>query len=121
MEGLSNRAIVLRQWFGGSPGTQPPQKAESKMPILRRGLSPEYYFYVKIFARQNGLDFLIDRRVADRRRGAGHVSQNRRSTDRRGPLPSTWNQADIVLPQSDTPEPKTPTKPQLIAVPPQRW
>jgi hypothetical protein len=120
MDRLSNGAIVLKQWFAGSPRTRQPQEAESKIAILRRGLSSEYYFYLEVFASQNGLDFLIDRRVAERRRSAGHVSQNRRSTDRRGPLPSSWNQADIVVPQSDTPEPNTPTKPQLIAVPPQR-
>ena len=66
--------------------------------IVRRGLSPDYYFFAEIFAEQNSLEVVLDRRVDDeRRRRSGEVSAERRCNDRRGALPATWDEGDIVV------------------------
>jgi hypothetical protein len=36
--------------------------------IVRKGLSPAYYFFCKMFAQERGLEMMLDRRRAEDRR-----------------------------------------------------
>lgn len=54
--------------------------------IVRRGLSPAFYFFCQTFAREHGLIVVPDRRAKDRRRRQkACASIERRSDDRRRP------------------------------------
>jgi hypothetical protein len=100
---LSNRSSMVARLLHLGPREKTHQdnnQAPAGLAIVRRGLSRDYYFFVDIFATQNRLQVIVDRRVTDRRRRPEDVSRDRRSTDRRGALPKTWHQADIVVPQS---------------------
>jgi hypothetical protein len=79
--------------------TEPPEKSAPKMAIVRRDLSPEYYFFLEIFAKQNGVEVILDRRADERRKRVIRVFGDRRASDRREPLPPTWRQADVVIPR----------------------
>jgi hypothetical protein len=59
-------------------------KPKADAVVVPRGLSPAYYFYMEVFARTNELGFVVDRRVADRRRYGTDIAMERRATDRRG-------------------------------------
>jgi hypothetical protein len=91
--------------------TAQPEDTASIVTIVRRGLSPAYYFFFEIFAKQNGLKVVVDRRVDERRGRSEHVFGDRRASDRRGPLPRTWGEADIVIPQLSHAQPGAPNKP----------
>jgi hypothetical protein len=65
--------------------------------IVRRGLAPSYYQFLKVFAAERQLDVILDRRKADRRNARQPVEQERRQNDRRGPPPSTWYAGDFVV------------------------
>lgn len=64
--------------------------------IVRRGMSPDYYFYLQKFAMANNVELVQDRRVDDRRRWPLRVAAERRNNDRRAPLPTTWEKGDFV-------------------------
>lgn len=52
--------------------------------IVKRGLSPAYYFFCGVFAKERGLEVVPDRRVAERRRWQRDTPPtDRRSIDRR--------------------------------------
>jgi hypothetical protein len=54
--------------------------------IVRKGLSPAYYFFCKMFAQERGLTMVLDRRRESRRRRQRPTpSIDRRSEDRRKP------------------------------------
>ena len=64
--------------------------------IVRRGLSEQYYAYMRMFAVSRGLELIIDRRRQERRRTAHLPSEERRRGERRGPLPDSWDRADFI-------------------------
>lgn len=64
--------------------------------IVRRGMSPDYYFYLQKFAMANNVELVQDRRVDDRRRWPLRVAAERRNNDRRAPPPTTWEKGDFV-------------------------
>lgn len=51
--------------------------------ILRRGLSETYYFFLEIFAKQNDVELVIDRRTGERRHMPRDVPNDQRRSDRR--------------------------------------
>lgn len=65
--------------------------------IVRRGLAPSYYEFLKVFAAERHLKVILDRRKADRRRARLPVEDERRQLDRRGPAPRTWKAGDFVV------------------------
>jgi len=65
--------------------------------IVRRGLAPSYYEFLKVFAAERHLKVVVDRRKADRRSARQAVEQERRQQDRRGAPPSTWYAGDFVV------------------------
>jgi hypothetical protein len=58
--------------------------------VVRRGLSPDYYFFLDVFAKNNNAEIIVDRRVTERRRLPRNSDVERRSVDRRDSLPATW-------------------------------
>lgn len=107
---LTSKRVVGRL-FGRSKRTEPQGEAASEVLIVRRDMSPQYYFFFEIFAKQNRLNVVVDRRVDERRSRPGHVFAERRSSDRRGPPPPTWDEGDIVIPHDRQVE--APMKPPL--------
>jgi len=65
--------------------------------IVRRGLAPSYYEFLKVFAAERHLKIIVDRRKADRRSARRPIEQERRQADRRGPPPTTWRAGDFVV------------------------
>ncbi len=65
--------------------------------IVRRELSPAYYFFLQTFADTNRLAVVIDRRVGDRRRQPRRAFAERRRVDRRGAIPLSWSQGDFIV------------------------
>ena len=51
--------------------------------VVRRGLGSAYYFYLSVFACENGLDLLVDRRIRERRNASHASAVERRGGDRR--------------------------------------
>ena len=66
------------------------------MLIVRRGLSHSYMAFLRVYARNRGLEVTIDRRAEERRRRETDILPDRRRGERRGPVPRTWDQADFV-------------------------
>ena len=84
---------VFRFWSRTEPGAGP----ASETLIVRRGLSPAYYFYLQKFAVANNVELVQDRRVDDRRHWPLRVGAERRNNDRRSPAPATWATGDVVV------------------------
>jgi hypothetical protein len=76
--------------------------------IVPRGLSDDYYFFLKVSAQANDVEFIVDRRApGDLRRQTQPVAAERRLGDRRGPLPPSWQTYGfITVERQDTPEQK---------------
>ena len=53
-----------------------------KLLVVRRGLSPEYYRFLRIYAGANRIQLVVDRREGERRR---RTHEERRRVDRRTP------------------------------------
>jgi len=65
--------------------------------IVRRGMSPAFYFFCRLFANENGLHVVPDRRAADRRlRQRAAASIDRRRFDRRK-AESQWMKEDFLV------------------------
>jgi len=64
--------------------------------IVPRGMSPNYYTFLRITAEANGQQLLVDRRLRERR-AALQSGVERRESDRRGPVPRTWTEDGFVL------------------------
>lgn len=114
---LTSKRVVGRL-FGRSKRTEQQDEAGSEVLIVRRDMSPQYYFFFEIFAKQNRLNVVVDRRVDERRSRPGHVFAERRASDRRGPPPPTWDEGDIVIPHDRQVE--APMKPPLALGSPQQ-
>ena len=70
--------------------------------IVPRGLSPDYYFFLRTTAKVNGTEVVIDRRRGERRTHSNIVDAERRRVDRRGPVPVTWSKGEFIALQRDT-------------------
>jgi uncharacterized glyoxalase superfamily metalloenzyme YdcJ len=74
-------------------------QAESVMKntmIVPRGMDPGYYTFLRITAKANGEELLVDRRLRERR-AAQQNGPERRAADRRGSLPRTWTEDGFLL------------------------
>ncbi len=67
--------------------------------IVPRGMSPNYYTFLRITAEANGQQLLVDRRLRERR-AALQSGVERRESDRRGPVPRTWTEDGFVMTES---------------------
>ena len=65
--------------------------------IVRRGMRPEYYNFMEITSRVNGVELVLDRRLVERRRTPGVVAPERRAIERRGPPPPSWIRDGVIL------------------------
>jgi hypothetical protein len=66
--------------------------------VLRRGLSEIYYFFLEIFAKQNDVDLIIDRRIGERRHMPREVPKDQRRSDRRkGPAMTPVAREDFIV------------------------
>jgi hypothetical protein len=92
---LSGQTLLDRLFRRWSRPDQRVSPAKEVM-IVRRGMSSDYYSYLQQFAIANDVELVQDRRVDNRRRWLGHVPAERRNSDRRGPLPTTWEKGDFV-------------------------
>ena len=73
------------------------QSGEIERLIVRRALSPAYYFFLQTFADANRLTLVIDRRIEERRRARRRTFTERRQGDRRGSIPPSWTQGDFIV------------------------
>lgn len=65
--------------------------------VVRKGLSPAYYFFCKMFAQERGLTMVLDRRrESRRRRQRATPTIDRRAEDRRRPE-SSLDKDDFVV------------------------
>jgi hypothetical protein len=92
---LSGRTLLrrLRRIWSGTDPIGPAREVL----IVRRAMSPAYYFCLQKFAVANDVDLVQDRRLDNRRRSPRRVPEERRNDDRRAPPPSTWAQGDVVV------------------------
>jgi hypothetical protein len=74
--------------------------------IVRRGLAPSYYQFLKVFAAERQLQVIVDRRTAERRSARQPVGAERRRQNRRGAPPSTWYAGDFVVVKGGEREPR---------------
>jgi hypothetical protein len=73
--------------------------------IVRRNLDPGYYDFLRSVARARDLDFVVDRRMRDRRQWVEPVAGERRYI-RRGWPPESWDTVHFIVvdpPGSDPP------------------
>jgi hypothetical protein len=61
---------------------------ETKTLVVRRGLSSSYYFYLAVFAHENGIELIVDRRLGERRTQSSSLARERRGGDRRAERPA---------------------------------
>jgi len=69
---------------------------ETKTLVVRRGLSSSYYFYLSVFAQENGIELIVDRRLAERRTRSSSRGGERRGGDRRIDRPAPDPNADLL-------------------------
>lgn len=65
--------------------------------IVRRSLSPAYYFFLQTFAQANRLGVVVDRRLEERRQETRRTFGERRRAERRGAEPLSWQQGDFIV------------------------
>ena len=64
--------------------------------VVPRGMSADYYKFLRMTARANGTQFLVDRRGIDRRREPTTLDVDRRNRDRRSTPPDTWTRDSFI-------------------------
>jgi hypothetical protein len=70
--------------------------------IVRRSLSPAYYFFLQTFAESSRIELIVDRRLTERRQIRHRRFGDRRRTERRGAIPATWSQGDFVVVRAES-------------------
>ncbi len=68
----------------------------TKTLVVRRGLSSAYYFYLAIFAHENGMNLIVDRRLGERRIRSSSLDRERRGSNRRLERPAPDPDADLL-------------------------
>ena len=92
---LASTGDAFRQIFRKRERPQP--KPNQDLMIVRRGLSPAFYFFCHVFAKEHGLAVVPDRRVRDRRRRQRATPTiDRRALERRGE-PIRWPFEDFII------------------------
>ena len=65
--------------------------------VVPRGLSDDYYFFLKVSADANNVEFVVDRRVlAEVRRQTRPIDVDRRVGERRRPPPESWETSGFI-------------------------
>jgi hypothetical protein len=65
--------------------------------VVRRTFTPAYYFFLRAFAKANGLRIMLDRRKDERRAQPSGARGERRRNERRRAYPSTWHKGDFII------------------------
>lgn len=85
MTWLTSTATAVRNVFKKEEARdRAHESTPSGLLIVKRGLSPAYYFFCGVFAKERGLEVVPDRRVNERRRWQRELPPgDRRANDRR--------------------------------------
>jgi hypothetical protein len=95
--GWLNPVGVFRQIFRKRESANREPRPQPDLMIVRRGLSPSYYFFCRVFAKERNLAVVPDRRMRDRRRHQRATPTiDRRAQDRRGD-PVNWPVEDFIV------------------------
>ena len=93
--------------------TKRPRRAmTSRVLIVSRSMSAEYYAFCQMLARTNGVGVLFDRRCGERRSQQPYWGPERRCGERRGTELQTWSQGKFLLTRIETKD--------LALLPPER-
>ena len=84
-----------------TPEPPEPSQAAADMLIVRQVVSPSHHFFLQVFAREQNLEIVQDRRGGERRRRAASHPEEKRTTERRGPKPATWLDGDFIVVKRD--------------------
>ncbi len=97
MAWLTSTGGVFRHIFRKRETAKREPKPEPDLMIVRRGLSPSFYFFCHVFAKERNLAVVPDRRVRDRRRRQRATPTiDRRALERRGE-PVHWPFEDFII------------------------
>jgi hypothetical protein len=97
MSWLASASGVVRHIFRIREPLEGLPQPKTDLMIVRRGLSSAFYFFCEVFAKENGLKVVPDRRVHDRRHGErSTLTFDRRHVDRRGE-PVRWRKEDFIV------------------------
>ena len=111
---LSSATGAVRNIFKGDPRDRAKESAPPDgLLIVKRGLSPAYYFFSGVFAKERGLEVVPDRRVDERRRWQRETPLDCRHLDRR--RTATWPKEDFIVVRNPG---ATPTEPEPSFSPP---
>ncbi|MEX2016322.1 MAG: hypothetical protein WD873_06755 [Candidatus Hydrogenedentales bacterium] len=92
---LTSTGDAFRHFFRKRETREPKPKPD--LMIVRRGLSPSFYFFCHVFAKEHNLAVVPDRRVRDRRRRQRATATiDRRALERRGE-PVRWPFEDFII------------------------
>ena len=69
--------------------------------IVRRGMRPEYYGFLRVTTVANGDELIVDRRRADDSRPQDGPPEPE-IPDRRGPAPEKWIDEDVIVVQGQS-------------------
>ena len=77
---------------------EPVEPSQEKTIIVRRGLSEDFYFFLKVFARHNHAAMVVDRRKDERRHFSREaVKERRHDSDRRDASPASWTHDHFIV------------------------
>ena len=94
---FSSASGVLRHIFRNRKWAEQEPKPEPDLMIVRGGLSPTFYFFCNVFAKERGMELVPDRRATERRRRQrATASIDRRQNDRRQHS-SHWPHEDFII------------------------
>jgi hypothetical protein len=105
---LATATVAVRNIFKGDTRDRANESAPPDgLLIVKRGLSPAYYFFCGVFAKERGLEVVPDRRVAERRRWQRETPRaDRRTDDRRR---EDWPNKEFAVVRDPRQAPKTPS------------
>ena len=73
-------------------------KPDRDLLVVRKGLSPAFYFFCKMFAQERGLEMVLDRRRDERRRRQRPTASiDRRAQERRGAESNALEKDDFCV------------------------
>ena len=94
---LNSTGGAIRHIFRKRERAIPELPPKPDLMIVRRGLSPSFYFFCHVFAKEHGLTVVPDRRTRNRRRRQRATPTiDRRAQDRRGE-PVHWPFEDFII------------------------
>jgi hypothetical protein len=94
---LNSTGGVIRHIFRKRERAIPESPTNPDLMILRGGLSPSFYFFCQVFAKEHGLTAVPDRRTRDRRHAQRTTPTfDRRAQERRGEL-VRWPLEDFII------------------------